>query len=140
MKISEIKNLINFLKDLDFDTDQFKEVHLKMGVEMDDFEVNDYRFIHKDSIDQIQVEELKSDLYILGCFNDWFLADCSNVPLKVIQALQKADCYKELGELMLEHAEEIQESYASTDGYGHHFAHYDGNGLEIGNYFVFRLN
>lgn len=140
MKISQIKDLIDFLKDLDFDTDQFKEVFTEMMVETSDFEVNDYRFIHKDYIDQIQVEELKSDLYMLGCFNAWFLADCTGLPIELIEAGQKGGQFEAIGRAVLPYIETIQEEYSRHDGYGHHFSHYDGNELEILDYYVFRLN
>ena len=140
MQISQIKNLINFLRELDFDTEQFREVFNEMEVESSDFDINNYRFIHKDYIDQIQVDELKSDLYILGCFNAWFLADCSGLPIELIEASQKGEQHEALGKTMLPHIETIQEEYSRVDGYGHHFNTYDGNELEILDYYVFRIN
>ena len=110
----------------------------------DDFEVNGYRFIRATKIDEIQTEELKSDLYILGCFNASFISDNTNLPLKVVQALQKAECYEELGELMLDYIDNIQREYARLDGYGHHFAHYDHVTIEDTfngtDYYIFRVN
>lgn len=140
MKISQIKTLIQFLKDLDFETEDFKEVYLNFEVEKQDFEVNDYRFIHKDSIDQILIEELESDTYILGCFNAWFLADCSGLPIELIEAGQKGEQYEAVGKAMLPHIEEIASEYSRLDGYEHHFSPYDGEELEVLNYYVFRLN
>jgi len=144
MKLKELKELINFLKGLDFEKDHLKEVLEAIENEEIDFEVNDYRFINSNNIDEIQQEELLSDTYILGCFNADFLADIINVPYKAIMALQKADCYSELGEICESFIEEIQEEYVRFDGYGHHFAHYDHNEHELsinGQLFhVFRVN
>ena len=140
MKLHEIKTLIKFLKDLNFETSDFKEVHLEIESENEDFEINDYRFIHKNSIDQIQKEELSSDLYVLGCFNAWFLSDCSGLPIELIEAGQKGRQYEAVGETMLPYIGEIQEEYSRLDGYGHHFSPYDGEELEVLNYYVFRLN
>ena len=140
MKLHEIKTLIKFLKDLNFETSDFKAVHLEMEAESEDFEVNDYRFIHKDSIDQIQKDELSSDLYLLGCFNAAFLYDCSGLPLELIEAAQEGEAFEALGKAMLKHIDAIQEEYSRLDGYGHHFSPYDGEELEILNYYVFRLN
>ena len=140
MKTKELKTLIDFCKDLQFNPSEYKEVYNEMQEDNEDFEVSDYRFIHTDAIDQILKEELSSDTYILGCFNDWFLSDCSGLNIRVIQALQKAEAYEELGELMLEHIEEIASEYSRLDGYGHHFAHYDHETNEILDYYVFRLN
>ena len=124
--------------------DDWKEVTENLLSASDDFEVNDYRFIRASEIDKIQIEELSSDLYILGCFTDWFITENTNLPLKVVQALQKAEAYEELGELMIDSIEDIQAEYARLDGYGHHFAHYDHvtieetfNGIE---YYIFRVN
>ena len=140
MKVHEIKTLIQFLQELDFETQDFKAVHLEIESENEDFEVNDYRFIHKNSIDQIQKNELSSDLYILGCFNDWFLSDCSGLPIELIEAGQKGGQYEAVGKAMLPYIDEIQEEYSRLDGYGHHFSPYDGEELEVLNYYVFRLN
>jgi GTPase SAR1 family protein len=144
MKLKELKELINFLKDLDFEKDHLKEVLEAIENEEIDFEVNNYRFINSDNIDEIQQEELLSDTYILGCFNAGFLADIINVPYKAIKALQKANCYSELGEICEDYIQEIQKEYARLGGYEHHFGRYDGKEHELninGQLFhVFRVN
>ena len=122
----------------------FKEVINNILSDDNDFEVDNYRFIHEDAIDEIQCDELSSDTYILGCFNADFLADIINIPYKAIQALQKADGYSELGEICLDYVSEIQSEYSRLDGYGHHFAQYDSYTIEdilsISGYYVFRVN
>jgi hypothetical protein len=106
----------------------------------DDFEVNGHRFIRRDAIAEIQREELSSDLYILGCFNADFLAGILDIDIDAIKAIQDAGAFEALGKLVLPHIDEIQAKYSSVDGYGHHFAHYDGEEHEIGDYYAFRIN
>jgi len=107
-----------------------------------DFEVENYRFIHKHSIDEIQQEELESDLYMLGCFRAGFLGDILGIDYDVIGAMQEAEAFEAIGKLVvsMDRVEELQADYASTDGYGHHFNHYDGCEEEIGQYYAFRTN
>ena len=110
----------------------------------DDFTVSNYRFIADDAIDEIMQEELLSDEYMLGCFNAWFIADILGMPTDAVEKIQKADAYEGLGALMAQHIQDVQEKYASADGYGHHFARYDGEEQEITigekEYHVFRVN
>ena len=107
----------------------------------DDFEVDGYRFIREDEIDEIQQDELSGDEYMLGCFNAWFLADVIGVDEDAITAMQQAEAYEAIGKLILSggHLQRLQERYASADGYGHHFSHYDGSEEQIGEYLVFRV-
>lgn len=139
MKYSTIKEIKTFCDDLNID--DWRGVVEAIDNQETDFDFNDFRFIEVDAIDDIQLDELKSDEYILGCFNDWFIADHCNIPLRAVQALQKAEAYSELGEMMVENGiEDLQREYARLDGYGHHFAHYDHNQHELLNYYVFRTN
>ena len=128
LKFSEVKSIYSFCEGNGIDN--VREVVENIVNEETDFSVDDFRFIDQSEIDEIQQSELKSDLYILGCFNDWFIADNTNLSLKVVQALQKAEAFEELGELMVDNIEQIQSEYASADGYGHHFSSYDGETLE----------
>ena len=141
MKLSQLRDAKNLSNELDID---FRELTEQITDENDDFEIDNYRFIKVSEIDLIQQDELKSDLYILGCFVDWFIADNTNLSLKVVQALQKAEAFEELGELMLDDIEIIQSEYSRLDGYGHHFGRYDGNEYEITlndvEYFYFKIN
>lgn len=141
MKLSQLRDVKNLSNELDID---FRELTEQITDENYDFEIDNYRFIKVSEIDTIQQDELKSDLYILGCFSDWFIADNTNLSLKVIQALQKAEAFEELGELMLDDIEIIQSEYSRLDGYGHHFGRYDGNEHEtvLNNveYYYFKIN
>jgi len=134
-----IKQTIKELKD-NFDKEERKEIINNMLEEKEDFEISDYRFIHKDNIDEIMKDELSSDTYILGCFNAWFIADITGLDCDIIEKAQKAENYELLGELMLKNIDEVVENYISADGYGHYFGHYDGNENETGDYYYFRVN
>ena len=140
-KLSDFRIISDFCEN---NSVSFRELCQNIIAVETDFEVDNFRFIHEDEIDEIQKDELKSDTYLLGCFNADFLADIINVPSKAIKALQKAECYSELGEICLDYVNEIQKEYSRLDGYGHHFARYDGYTLEdilsISGYYVFRVN
>jgi len=135
-KLSEMKKLKSIVED------DFKEVVEEMIDEKSDFTVGNYRFILQSEIDQIMVEDLKQDEYLLGCFSDWFLADCLEIDVDVIKAMQKVEEFDAIGKLILSMGkiEELQEMYVSSDGYGQHFAGYDGNEEEFKNYYYFRVN
>ena len=141
MKLAQLRDVKNLSNELDID---FRELTEQITDEVDDFEIDSYRFIKVSEIDTIQQDELKSDLYSLGCFIDWFIADNTNLSLKVIQALQKAEAFEELGELIVDDIETIQSEYVRMDGYGHHFGRYDGNEYEITlndvEYYYFKIN
>ena len=141
MTISEIKTIITEFKNIDLDTDDVREFITSIQYEETDFEINGYRFIHTDEIDDIQKEELSSDEYILGCFTASFIAETCDIDIDVVEALQKAEAFDALGGLMLKNGiDELQTEYARLDGYGHHFNHYDGNEYEIGDFYVFRVD
>lgn len=111
-------------------------------LEDDDFEYKDFRFIRVNCIDEIQREELLNDLYILGCFNTDFLAGVQDaIPFEALEEMKEAEAFEAIGKCMGPYIDEIQASYASLDGYGHHFARYDGNEHEIGSeWLVFQVN
>mgnify|MGYP006987291015 FL=1 len=141
MKLSQLRDVKNLSNELDID---FRELTEQITDENDDFEIDNYRFIKVSEIDTIQQDELKSDLYSLGCFTDWFIADNTDLSLKVVQALQNAEAFEELGELIVDDIETIQSEYSRLDGYGHHFGRYDGNEYEITlndvDYYYFKVN
>ena len=141
MKLSQLRDVKNLSNELDID---FRELTEQITDKNDDFEIDNYRFIKVSEIDTIQQDELKSDLYSLGCFNADFIEDNTNLSLKVVQALQKAEAFEELGELIVDDIETLQSEYSRLDGYGHHFGRYDGNEYEITlndvDYYYFRTN
>ena len=91
MKLSQLRDVKNLSNELDID---FRELTEQITDETNDFEIDNYRFIKVSEIDTIQQDELKSDLYSLGCFNTSFIAENTNIPYNAIVALQKADAYE----------------------------------------------
>ncbi len=136
---SEIKNLYEGLEDFSIDS---KEAIENMIEDKEDFMIDDYRFIKTNCIDGIQQDELKSDPYMLGCFNGDFISDNTDLSYGIVKALQEGDRYQELGQHIIDndYLEDMQSEYARLDGYGHHFAHYDHDEHEVGEYYVFRTN
>ena len=141
MKLAQLRDVKNLSNELDID---FRELTEQITDENDDFEIDNYRFIKVSEIDTIQQDELKSYLYSLGCFNADFIEDNTNIPYNAIVALQKADAYESLGEMMEDDIEIIQSEYVRMDGYGQHFGRYDGNEHEtvLNNveYYYFKIN
>ena len=95
MKFSEIKKLKEELESID--VTEWREVFEAMEAGEDDFEVENYRFINEDEIDDIQQNELEADEYMLGCFNAWFLASVLDIDEDVIVAMQKAEAFEAVG-------------------------------------------
>lgn len=143
LTFSQLKSIYSFCEENNID--DVREVVENIVTEESDFEVNDFRFIDEDEIDSIQVDELEADPYILGCFNDWFIADNSDLSIDIVQALQQAEKFEAIGQHLIDNdnVKDLQKEYASADGYGHHFSSYDGETLEdllhLG-YYAFRLN
>ncbi len=112
----------------------------------DDIDTGNWRFIHTSAIDRIQLEEMGADEYILGCFTPWALADATGISIEVFEALQRAEAFEAIGKLVqdLGKLEALQQVYAAADGYGHHFASYDGNEHDVRingvDYLAFRVN
>ena len=143
MEKNEKKIVKQFLDEIGIDFDEFMENY---DNENSDFEIGKYRFIYEGEIDDIQVKELESDPYILGCFADWAIADSSDLSYGIVQALQESEKFEIIGQYLIDNdcVDELQQIYVESDGYGHHFAHYDGETLkdilsETG-YYVFRVN
>lgn len=141
-KIKHEKKIVKFLNDIGVDFDEFMENYHN---ENPDFEIGGYRFIDEGKIDDIQVEEMESDPYILGCFADWAIADVSDLSYDIVQALKESEKFEIIGQHLIDNdcVEELQRIYVANDGYGHHFAHYDFETLEDilteTGYYVFRV-
>jgi len=139
----EKKIVKQFLNEIGVDFDEFMENY---NNENPDFEIGKYRFIHEDEIDDIQVKEMESDPYILGCFADWAIADASDLSYGIVQALHESEKFEIIGQYLIDNdcVDELQRIYVASDGYGHHFAHYDSETLEDilseTGYYVFRVN
>jgi len=133
-------NIVKELLDNGFDKDERREIFDNMQNSNEDFAVSDHRFIHRDEIDRVMTAELSSDTYMLGSFNAWFIAGITGLDINIIAKAQKNESYERLGELMLKNIGDVVEKYISAEGYGHHFAPYDGYEHEIGDYYMFRVN
>lgn len=135
MKLSTIRTIKNFCEDLESQPD-WREVldHVLDGD--NGFEVDNVRFIADDSILSIMVDEIFSDEYCLGCFNADFISENSNLNYELVQACQESQAYEAIGKALndtldQDEKEAFCEAYASADGYGHHFNHYDFGEKEI---------
>jgi hypothetical protein len=123
-----------------FDIDERREISEAIDNGEDDFEVGRYRFISSGAIDSILKDELLSDKYVLGCFQAWFIADITGLDIDVIEKAQENDSMELIGALMEQHIDEVVDGVVSGDGYGLHFAGYDGNANERAGYYFFRVN
>ena len=142
LSLTELKNIVSIANNYGIDK---KELQENIENEKEDFEVDNYRFVLESEAKNIALDMYKCDTYMLGCFNDFFISDNCDIKLNVVQALQKAEAFSELGELMLDNGiEELISEYCRLDGYGNVFGSYDGNSDEVtinGNlYVVFRTN
>lgn len=126
MKYSEIKAIKKYCTSL-HSQPNYKEVLENIIDKVDDFEVDNVRFISKEEIDNVQQQELKNDLHILGCFNSDFLSDILDIDGEVLDAMQDAEAFEAIGKLIisLNKLEDLQADYSCVDGYGHHFNSYD---------------
>jgi hypothetical protein len=91
----------------------------------------EYRLICDKAIDGIMADELTSDEYTLGCFAAWFIADITGLDYAMVERAQESENFELLGALMAQKIGAVVERYASEDGYGPHFAHYDGDEREV---------
>jgi hypothetical protein len=143
----EIEKIRYFMKEakieLRYGEIDFRKLALKLKKDETDFEIDDYRFINQSVIDKTMVEELKDDPYFLGCgFQPWFIAEHTSFSSQLIEIIQKAEEFEALGKLILKTADMplLVECYAEEDGYGNYFASYDGETIEILNYYIFKIN
>ena len=116
-EIKEVKELV----------DDWREAVTSMSEDESDFEVDNYRFILKCDIDEVMTDA-------------HFIADIIGLSCEVIEKAQESESFELLGELMIKDIEEVQSAYVSSEGYGHHFGHYDCNEIELTDYYVFRIN
>lgn len=99
----------------------------------DDFTLGRFRFIHSSSIDSIMADEMESCEHTLGCYSAGAIADATQWPEFLIKAAQKAEEFEKIGSAIVDegHTPDLQNIVAGYDGYGPHFAHYDGEEHEI---------
>ena len=124
MSISEIKNLWYFVNDYlneDADKNEIATLLNDMDTEWDihwDVNGREYRVIHESEIDIVMQSELKD-----------LVEDCY---------LSESDLSK-LWWLEIDW-ETTTENVVNADGYGHHFATYDGNEYDHNDWYFFRVN
>jgi len=129
-----------------FESSEIEEVTDNLAKGKADFEAGNYRFIDEDEIDRIQQKELAENPYCLGCFNPRFLSEILEIDMDVIQSFQKVEAYEAIGKLIISlgKLEELQAGYVRFDGYGHYFAHYDGDEFEFElggrTFYIFRIS
>ena len=129
MNYSEIKAAYKLAFDLDLDP---RELVSQLSIKELDFDIDNYRFIQESNVFDIVKDSYECDPYILGYFNDWFISDNCSIPLNVVEALQKAECFEALGELMLRNGiDELIKEYIRLDGPGHALNSYDHSCDEI---------
>lgn len=135
LTFSEIKKLRGIVGD-----DWREAAELITNGETDFMTTDNWRFIHQDAIDSVLEDELSSDEYVLGCFKAEFLAEVTGWPLALIEAAQNGEAYEALGNAIIQegYVADVAREYASADGYGHHFSHYDWSEETFGDYYVFR--
>lgn len=144
MKTNDLRDVIKTAVD-NFDVDVCDIIEaIRKGEK--DFEIGDYRVISEDIIDEVVQEDLSMDSYMLGLFSPDFISNETGIPLKVAQVLQEQHEHEALGDLIVKMSKEKEliESYINLDGYGLHFASYDGEEQSISfngiSWYVFRIN
>lgn len=136
MKFSTIKSIKTFAESL-VSEPCFREIVEAVNNKESDFEVNNVRFIKDSEILSIMADEIfNGDNYVLGCFNANFIADNSDLNYELVSACQESGAFEAIGQALndtldQDEKESFCEEYASADGYGHHFNHYDGNSEEF---------
>ena len=142
MTYTETRNCVRQINSIG--VDDWREVLESALADKEDFDVEGYRFIDENDIDGIMQDELASDEYTLGCCTAWFIADSLDIPLDAVEKMQKAEVFEGLGALLAKQIGDVQENMVRHDGYGNHFAHYDGNENEINingtTFYAFRIN
>lgn len=139
MKLTKaIKDELMSLTD---DADETRKLLWAIAGDFIDCRTREYRLVRVAEIDSIMKEELLGDQSVLGCCAPWFIADITGIELDVVVKAQKSEHFELLGSLMASHIDNVVEGIVSNDGYGPHFAPYDGKDNEIvnGEYHLFRL-
>ena len=143
-EIKEIKEIKNFC--IEHNIDNIDIVCKNIKNKIKDFRivngVKEFRFILQENIDNVVKKELINDKYMLGCFDAIFLSDIIKIDANVIKMIQAKGAFEALGELVVRLGEidNFVSEYIFIEGYGHHFAFYNGEQRELLDYYVFRIN
>ena len=104
-----------------------------------DFEINNYRFININDIDDVLREELLDDTVLLGSLPTNFIANCLNLSVESIEFIQKREEYESLGYLLEEIIDLVVEKYIKTYRYVGYFGRVDDIQHEILDYYYFKI-
>ena len=95
-----------------------------------DVTTSDYnwRAIEEEMINDVLIEELAADEYVLGCANPNFLSEVTGIDSDVFVAMHEAEAFDAIGKLIISggFVTRYAERLLAWDGPGPHFAHYDG--------------
>lgn len=111
-----------------------------------DFIIGKYRLVHEDVIYDVAREELQNDPHYVGSFMPYFIAYHCDLDFELIEFIQQHEGYSLLGEHIInsKNFESFVFDYLNEDGFGNHFAYYDGNAIEdIANdtgFYIFRID
>lgn len=133
---TELTYLFDLLND---DTEYLSETLAEMIADTADFTVGNYRFIQEDSIEDIIADELVGDTYVLGSIASGIIAHAADIPVEAVEALQGAEAFEALGQMIVPHIHELVAELIRWDGYGPYFAHYDGVEHYVGSHYAFRI-
>lgn len=123
----------------EFDSD-WREIAENMISDDEDFTVGRYRFINTDSIDEIYADELENDPETSGACAAWCIAEATEWPEAVIEAAQNGGGEAAIIESMTrDQLITLAESLSGYESYGPHFARYDGEEMQFGNWYAFRI-
>ena len=93
---------------------------------------SDWRMVAHDSAAEILAEQFKCDLYCLGCFSAWFIADHLGIDTTAVEAMQAIDGFEALGQLIASSdLVGFAQKAVDADGIGHFFNLYDGSETEV---------
>ena len=93
---------------------------------------DDWRIVAHDEAAKILAEQFKGELYSLGCFSPWFIADHLNIATDTVEKMQACDGFEALGELIAANKlVEFAQKAIDTDGLGNFFNSYDGEETEV---------
>jgi len=93
---------------------------------------DDWRIVAHDEAAKILAEQFEGDLYCLGCFSAWFIADHLGIATDTVEKMQAADGFEALGELIAaNNLVDFAQKAIDADGLGHFFNSYDGEETEV---------
>jgi len=132
----DMREQLEYLFKLDLSVDEVRDIVGHAHNNLKNFTVSndDLLFIEECYEGDYLKDYLSSDPYTLGMFNDWFIADCFDVPVEFIAGCQKGEQWEVIGNYMLEQEEKFEwfiSKCIEVDGSGHFLNSYDGSMVEV---------